>query len=255
MRTVILAVLVLTGAGCGVELLATTAIHAELQAENMKALQKHGQHAADMSARINLERAVKTYQAEQGRWPASFEELVPTYLPSIPVKPDGAPYGYNPATGDILDAPMGLPVTITEPTLGDIAKMETIREAINSYGTRVGFYPPSLAALVPSYLNELPKTDKGEDFLYRCEDGALTHPADLRPPSKDRPVRTAPPAPIAGGAGPLGETVTGIGVQQQLNGMSHAGASSAGGYAREKTGGITGGHNAQQEQAMDNLGL
>jgi len=252
MRTAVLALLVLAGAGCGVELLATTAIQAELQAENLKALQKNGERVADMSAKINLERAVKTYQAEQGRWPASFQELVPTYLPSIPVKPDGTPYGYNPATGDILDSPMGAPLTFTEPTPGDLVKMDQIREAINSYGMRVGYYPPSLAALVPSYLNEMPKTEKGEDFLYRCEDGTLTHPAELRPASARPP---APAAPVAGGAGPMGEAVTGIGVQQQLNGMSNAGASSAGGYAREKAGGVSGGHNARQEQAMDNLGL
>jgi hypothetical protein len=141
--------------------------------------------------------------------------------------------------------------------------LRQIQNAINQYGMAVGYYPPTLSALVPTYLQSVPKTDGGEDFYYNCSDGTLKHPAarnglmttagaPARPaaPAANRPAGTA-----VGGAGPMGEVMTGVGMQNQLNSMSNAGASSAGTRMRESVGGTAGTHNQQQEQAMDNLGL
>ena len=44
--------------------------------------------------------ACHLFQRETGRKPQSLEELVPTYLPSIPLDPfDGKPFRYNPEKG------------------------------------------------------------------------------------------------------------------------------------------------------------
>jgi hypothetical protein len=52
----------------------------------------------------------------------------------------------------------------------------------------------------------------------------------------------------------MGEVMTGIGVQQQLNSMSSAGTSSAGSYSRQAIGSTTDQYNQRQSQALDELG-
>ena len=53
----------------------------------------------------------------------------------------------------------------------------------------------------------------------------------------------------------MGEAVTGIGMQQQLNRNSNAGTNAAGSYARESLGDITTSTNDRTNQVMDDLGL
>jgi type II secretory pathway pseudopilin PulG len=232
--------------GCGVELLTTTAIQGELQAQQLQAMRGQVQGAADSTGRINLERAIRTYQADAGVWPPSLEVLVPNFIPALPVKSDGTPYGYDPATGQLSDAPAGGPAP------QDLQTMAAIRNAINQYGTETGYYPANLDQLYPNYLVSPPRTASGEPFLYDNQTGAVTHPHPAQPAGVQRPQ--APTAGM-GGAGPMGEVMTGMGVQQQLNSMGQSGANAAGGYARQSVGGITSGHNQQQNQAMDDLGL
>ncbi len=253
MKIALLMPLVVLMAGCGVELLTTTAIQGELQAEQLKAMKGQVSHAADASAKINIQRAIDTYLAEKGSYPQSLSDLVPGYLPSLPSKPDGTPYGYDATTGKVLDSAT---LAAAGPTSADQQKLQQIRNAINQYGMAVGYYPPTLSALVPTYLPAVPKTDSGEDFYYRCEDGTLMHPAQLRQPQQQfaRPPMPANSGVGAGGAGPMGEVMTGIGMQNQLGSMSNAGSSSAGSYARGKLGGITEQHNQQQEQMLNSLG-
>lgn len=253
MRTAFLVILAAALGGCGVELLATTAIQSELQAQNVQAINRQVSHAADSSARINIQQAIDTFHAENGRLPASLDELVPRYLINgVPVKPDGSSYGYDAATGKVLDSPAPSVVVPRGPTANDSQKQRQIQNAINQYGMNVGYYPPSLSALVPAYLQSVPKTDSGEDFYYNCADGTLAHPAQRNS------LTAAPNRPAGvgvGGAGPMGEVMTGIGMQNQLNSMSNAGASSAGTRMRGSVGGTAGTHNQQQEQVMNNLGL
>ena len=82
---------VLAFSGCGVELLTTTAIQGELQAQQMKALKGQVEHAAGTSGQVNLQRAIDTYRAETGVNPPSLEALVPNYIAQIPVQAGGAP--------------------------------------------------------------------------------------------------------------------------------------------------------------------
>jgi general secretion pathway protein G/type IV pilus assembly protein PilA len=259
MKCALVIILGMVTAGCGVELLTTTAIQGELQAEQLKALKGQTSRAAGTMGKTNLEHALQLYQADKGRNPASLDELAPNYIERVPVRADGKPYGYDPVSGKLLDTPGSPAPAVRGPTPNDLQKMNQITSAVNQYGTAIGWYPPSLAALVPTYLQAVPKTDSGEDFIFYPENGALFHPAQLQQPQQSPAAPTPPPAtvarPIGGGAGPMGEVVSGIGVQNQLNSMGNSGVNSAGGYARRSTDGATQQHNAAQEKALNELGM
>jgi hypothetical protein len=248
---VLLSAILLTG--CGVELLTTTAVETKLQAEQLKAMKGQISHASDTTAKINIQRALDTFNAEKGHFPATLAELAPGYIPTVPNRPDGQPYGYDPATGKVLDGPAA-PAPVG-PTAADAQKLEQIRAAIDGYGRAVGYYPPSLQALVPAYLAAVPKTDSGQDFVFDPQTGYLGHPA--QPPRQVAAQPQAVPRPGAGGggAGPMGEVMTGIAMQNQLNGMGSSATNAAGGYARQSVGDVTSQHNQQQEKVMDQLGL
>jgi hypothetical protein len=113
--------------------------------------------------------------------------------------------------------------------------------------------------LVPSYLNVVPKADSGEDFLYYPQNGGLFHPAQVAqatPPSPAAAPSSGAPAiaPSAVPSGPMGEAMTSISIQNQLNSNSNAGVSAAGGHMRQSIGGTTQQHNQQQEKALRELG-
>ena len=260
MRLLCVLLVALLPAGCGVELLTTTAIQGELQAKQLQSMKGQISHVSDQSAKINIQRAIDTYQADKGTYPASLSELAPGYIPTVPNRPDGQPYGYDPVNGKVLEAPVAAPV-VAGPTANDRQKMNQILAAIDQYGRAVGYYPPSLQALAPTYLPAVPKTDSGQDFIFNPQNGYLGHPAQSQqqaampaPPTQPRQVPAQRPTGV-GGAGPMGEVMTGIGIQNQLDSMSQSGANAAGGYARQKMGGVTQQHNQQQEKAMDQLGM
>ena len=87
--------------GCGVELLGTTAVRGELEAQNAKSAIKQLDNVKGQAATINIEKAIKAYRADKGVNPPSLEDLVPDYLAKIPTKPDGSSYAYDPDTGKI----------------------------------------------------------------------------------------------------------------------------------------------------------
>jgi len=259
MRSVFALVLCLALTGCGVELLTTTAIQGELQTQQMQAMKRQVQSASDTSGRVTLERAIQTYRAEKGGNPPSLASLVPDYVPAVPKRGDGTEYGYDPARGVLLDGPAAsAAVPAAAPagmTPADQQMMAAIRDAITRYGTATGYYPATLDALYPSYLSKPPRTSAGESFLYNNQNGSVTHPRG----GSAAPVLPAPAAPRApsgvGGAGPMGEVMTGIGMQQQLNSMGSSGASAAQGHAARSLGGTSSGHTDAQNRAMDQLGL
>ena len=213
--------------GCFVELLTTTAIQGELAAENVKALKRQTGQMGESMGQIRLKQAIDTYQAEKGYYPGSLAVLTPNYIPQIPVKADGTAYGYNPATGRILNRPpTSGAMTITTQ---DQQNMRTILEAINQYGLATGYYPDSLSQLVPRFIQSVPRTTSGHPFAYDPPSGALYHPAQLQ--QQPNAGQYGQPAqrrgtPVGGG-GLLGEQMTAIGMQQELNGMSNAGTSRA----------------------------
>jgi len=237
-------------AGCGVELLTTTAIEADLQAQQAAAMKNQVKNAASTTGRINIERAIQTYIAEKGENPPSLDALVPDFLPALPKQADGSDYAYDPAAGKLKDGPSaslrGIPAA-------DRQMMQDIRAAINSYGTAVGYYPPTLDALYPDYLAKMPRTETGEAFVYDNQDGYLAHPREEQSQTAAAPRAQAGGG--AGGAGPMGEVMTGIGMQNQLNQMNQSGVSSAGSRMRESAGGLAQGQDARNNQAMDQLGL
>lgn len=93
------AVLMLTG--CGVGVVATSAVSSELEVENAKSALKQLDNAKGQTGSIAVERAIEAYRADKGVNPPSLEELVPDYLPKVPTKADGSSYDYDPATGEL----------------------------------------------------------------------------------------------------------------------------------------------------------
>ncbi|HRK34984.1 MAG TPA: hypothetical protein PLJ47_10355, partial [Candidatus Hydrogenedentes bacterium] len=69
----------------------------------------------------------------------------------------------------------------------------------------------------------------------------------------------APRQPRAGGVGSgspvLGETMTGIGIANELNNMNTSGSSAAGSATRGNARAIGESHDANQQKVMDDLGL
>lgn len=254
MRIALISLMTLALAGCGVELLASTATQSTLQAEQLKAVQGQVGHAAESTGKINLQRAIDTYYAEKGSYPHTLQMLSPDYIPSVPTHVDGTPYGYDPATGKLTDSPMAMPALAAD-GMSDDQKMAQIREAINKFGMTVKYYPGSLQALVPAYLPAVPKASNGLDFIYNPQNGALTNPAGANQAPMPHPGMARRPAGSAGGgAGPMGETMTGIGISNQLDSMSNAGSASAGSYARRGIANAQQQHNQQQERALKDLG-
>lgn len=228
----------LLAAGCGVEVVTVAATQAELQKQAATAATRQLEHAERDTAQARIQNAIMTYQAENGAYPPSLDALVPGYLPAIPPKPDGTPYGYDPRTGRVLDRPM------TGPNPADLQKIEEIRAAIHRYGTATGYYPPTLDALAPVYLPTPPRTADGRPFVYNNQNGYVGLP------DAPAPASASPVAPPVGGAGPMGEVMTGIGMQQQLNSGSAAATHAAGAQSRRTLGNAMSGYNQQAEQAL-----
>ncbi len=101
MRNLWILVLVLALAGCGVEMVATTAIEGAAQAENAKTMMNQAGAATGQLDRVKIERALASFHVERGVYPASLGELVPDFLPILPVKSDGSPYTFDPASGKV----------------------------------------------------------------------------------------------------------------------------------------------------------
>lgn len=230
--------------GCGVELLTATAIQSDLQAQQASTLTRQLNQVKESTALTSAKHAIQTYQAEKGVLPPSLEALVPGHLPEVPRQPDGTPFYYNSVTGQVLDSPA--------PTPEDRQTVAQIHNAINAYGTAVGFYPPSLDALVPQYLPVSPRTAAGEAFLYNNQNGEVVHP-------RASMATAGAPAPARGGGvsggGPMGEAMTGIAIQNDLNSMSQGGANAAGSRARSGARDFGAAQTDRQNAAMDSLGL
>lgn len=229
--------------GCGVELLTATAIEGDLQAKQASTLTRELKYVKETTALTTAKEAIRTYQAEKGSLPPSLEALVPGFLAEVPRQADGTPYFYNPVTGQLLDSPA--------PTAEDRRTIEQINNAIYQYGTAVGYYPPTLDALVPQYLPVAPRTAAGELFSYNNQNGEVRHPrAGMAPAGA-----AAPRGGGVGAGGPMGEAMTGMAIQNDLNNMSSGGSSAAGSRARQGVRDLGSAQTDRQNAAMDSLGL
>jgi len=161
----------LTLSGCFVELLGATAITGTLQAEQAKNVKPVLDNANNTAARTSLQSSVDAFYADRGYRPDRLDRLVPGYVPTLPRQADGAPFGYDPVTGKVLDGPGAL-----SPKPADEGVMQDVRLAIDSYARDTGYYPSTLDQLAPNYYPEIPKTTAGERFLYDNQTGAVSHP-------------------------------------------------------------------------------
>lgn len=228
-------------AGCGVEIVTVAATQAELQKQAAQSATRQLQRAGESTGRIQAERAIQTWYAEKGFYPPSLDALVPDYLASAPLRGNGEPFGYDPATGRLLDGAQAGPGS------RDLQTIAEINRAINQYGTATGYYPPTLDALAPYYLPLPPRTVDGREFVYDNQNGYVgLPPRQAGQPAAPRSGARGP----AGDAGPLGEAMTGIGIQQELDSRSNAGTSAAGSRGRRAVGGAASGHNQRAEDAL-----
>lgn len=239
-------------AGCIAEVLTTTAIQGELAARDAQASAQALRYAQDSRTKIEAERAIQAYQAENGVYPPSLTALVPNYLASVPLHANGQPYGYDPATGRLLDQAVSA-APLSAITATDRQNLEAIGEAIYRYWESTGRYPQTLDDLDPVYMGQVPTMESGALFEYDPVSGAVYFPENA--------VSSAPdPAPSArnragggAGAGPLGEVMTGLAIQNDLSNMNTSGASGAGSVARGAVGGVTDNYNARQNRALEQL--
>lgn len=249
MRSIVFVLLLFPLSGCLMELMSTTAIQGTLQAENATAAMRQLHRAQDQVNRDTMRQAIGVYAAETGTYPVSLRSLVPEYLAEVPVSPDGTPYDYDPISGTVRAANASGPQITIPITADDRDVMARLREAIDDYARRTGYYPGSLEALIPDVLVYVPTTTSGHAYVYNNRDGSLQHPAQ----SLGRRVPSANAG--AGGAGLLGETLTGIGLQRQIGNMSNAGTSAAGVRGRQNIDQIQNDYSDRQMQMMDDLDL
>lgn len=243
--------------GCLADVLMSAGIVGELNRQQASTLVDTLNSVKETKSELEVNQAIRAYHAEKGVYPQSLQDLVPDYFSSVPVKPDGTPWGYDPTTGTLLSAPV--PVVASAPAAESNAqKMARIREAINKFGMATGYYPGTLQQLVPYYLPELPKAANGVDFLYDPQTGALYEPPTVAlnaPAPQQQPQPRRPAAAGGGGVGPMGEVMTGISIQNELNSMSSAGSAAAGSSARHNARQLGQSQTDRQTRAMDELGL
>ena len=285
MRMGLMPALAVVLAGCGLELLGTTAIRSGLEAEQAKTLKRTLDYAQETTSRMSAEQGIAAYRAEKGVNPPSLEAAVREgYLTEIPRQADGTSYGYDPVTGMLIEGAAPVPYAQVPPAASsalapshdggqgsfaeDLKTIQQVRGAIGRFKKDTGRFPPSLHALTPKYLAEIPKTSGGQDFLYDPATGIVHHPSQapqqpaaaygmLAPAPQAGAYQTPPQRPgrAVGGGGPMGEVMTGIAIQQELNSMSSGGANVAASRVRTDARGIGEQQTQRHERAMDNLGL
>lgn len=192
-RTLILMLTAVLVTGCSLELLASTAVQSELQAQNAKSAMKQLDHAERMADKIEIRQALQVYRVENGAYPESLHDLVPRYLHEVPVGPDGTDlYAYDPVTGWF-----GLPSEQpTQPlTEADQANMELIMLALDEYYLDYNKFPNKLNRLVPDYLVTVPVTESGKPFEYVAQSGIVMAPrgpagAQRSPQTSQQPAIT-----------------------------------------------------------------
>ena len=182
MRYLLLIAIGMTSSGCLLELLTTTAIQGELSAQSAQQGQQVMNQAKDTTRKTELEQAIRMYSFDKEHYPARLEDLVPAYLPEVPVRGNGNPFAYNPTTGKVslrvekTPYRRGTPAVMTQT---DVENLGLMRTAIYDYWSATGVYPKSLDSLTPLYIDSLPSMSSGGAFLYDASTGAVNHPAEL----------------------------------------------------------------------------
>jgi len=226
-------------AGCGVsETVVTTGIVATNAKNQVDALNNVRFHANRDVAENNVRRAVALFQADTGSLPVSLNELVEKgYLDSLPALPEGLEFTYNPFSGTIgtrkalPQEPMTVPELAPEDESWDVAEFARSLSALDQREGEAGVLDDRQRAAA----------GRGRSGQHRSSGVA--------------PRRQGRAGGGYGGAGPMGEVMTGIGIQNELNSMSNAGVSSGGSYGRRAIGRSTQQHQQQQERVLRDLDL
>jgi competence protein ComGC len=189
MRLIIALSLICVLCGCGLEILGTTAIRNKMEKDAAKSASSAMTGVKDMTSRLEAEQAITTWRAERGQNPPSLEALVREgYLNDVPATPEGKMYGYDPATGSLL-----------EPSARRAAGLQQVQQAVMAYARQHGRYPPSLDALSPRYLPAPPATADGRPYRYNPATGRVLAPgpgSGTRPSPAPRRARPSGPSGI-----------------------------------------------------------
>ena len=239
--------------GCILELLTTTAIQGELQAQNAAAATQQLDRARRMADEMKIRQAIDVYRAENRTNPPSLEALVPDYLDAVPVGPTGEPiYVYDAATGWFglpserqARSPGAGPMTAQDET-----NLKAIEGALYDYHAWYGTYPARLSDLAPRYIDGIPNTASGYPFTYFADTGEVYHPSELEAPSSAPAPRTRSSMPI-GGPSPVAEQMEAIGIMNDLN----AGVNPSAGRGRQQAEDIGSEQNERYESLLDDLNL
>lgn len=63
------------------------------------------QNAAKTVTSVGLDQAIKMFYGQEGRYPKDLNELVPTYINTVPLPPRNMKYNYDPKTGELKILP------------------------------------------------------------------------------------------------------------------------------------------------------
>ena len=74
-------------------------------ADYLGAAAKAQKSASGTVVGAGIDQAIKLYYAQEGKFPADLNQLVPGYLPNIPAPPTGMKYSYDPQTGVVKIVP------------------------------------------------------------------------------------------------------------------------------------------------------
>ena len=114
----------------------------------------------------------------------------------------------------VVGAPIMLNLAKEEPDYAaDSQAQARVQQAVNTYARAAGAYPLSLDTLVPGYLESIPRSSTGKAFPYNYETGQVSLP--YTPPSGEK--LTIAPASGGGVPGGMGDAITGLSVQNELN--------------------------------------
>ena len=176
--------------GCLAEMLVTTAVGADMAAQSASStVGSMNEAQMDMDFTL-LQEAVEYYYYDHEGYPSDLNQLVPKYIESIPTRPDGEPFGYNPVTGTVYESNEG-------PAPADYLMMESLKTAINNYGMSTGYYPPTLDDLYPTYVQLPPRTANGQPFIYNNQNGRVEHPDEGKQYAQSTPDEMPESSPVA----------------------------------------------------------
>ncbi len=214
--------------GCGLsETVVVTGIAGQNAKNQVEALNNVKFHANREIAENNVRRAITLFEASTGSLPYSLDELLEKgYLDIMPALPEGYEFDYDPFAGTITTKRVQRQPQIRTPQLPPKQDSWDVSEYMRTYNQQ----------------NQAP--------VY----SAPSQPSRGVPQQQGRSARRGTRGGGAAGVGPMGEMMTGIGIQSELNSMSGAGTSSAGSYSRRSLNRNTQQYQRRQEQALRNIG-